>query len=297
MSTFNDDNARVEIKSKFETEFRRFSLEKNKTIKFTEFHNLLENLHKLKEIAFAIYYIDLKDEDLLPITNDENLAVALNHSKPLLRLVIQRKGEGCEEYTNYGTIKRRNLIATVLGTPFKQKPLSISSPHNFRQVSSIIDVDIVPATCRRVRLVKKGSDKPLGFYIRDGASLKATSNGLERIPGIFISRLINGGLAESSGLLAVNDEVLEVNGIEVADKTLDQVTDMMLANRDNLIITVKPANQRTVGTMNRGSFTRKSQKSNGSHQSCSSDELDEIVDMTKQYLDMYNSKNDTILRL
>ena len=32
-----------------------------------------------------------------------------------------------------------------------------------------------------------------------------------------------GGLAESTGLLAVNDEVLEVNGIEVAGKSLDQV--------------------------------------------------------------------------
>lgn len=36
-----------------------------------------------------------------------------------------------------------------------------------------------------------------------------------KVPGIFISRLVPGGLAESTGLLAVNDEVLEVNGIEV----------------------------------------------------------------------------------
>jgi partitioning defective protein 6 len=43
------------------------------------------------------------------------------------------------------------------------------------------------------------------------------------VPGIFISRLVPGGLAESTGLLAVNDEVLEVNGIEVNGKTLDQV--------------------------------------------------------------------------
>ena len=35
-------------------------------------------------------------------------------------------------------------------------------------------------------------------------------------------RLVPGGLAESTGLLGVNDEVLEVNGIEVAGKTLDQ---------------------------------------------------------------------------
>lgn len=91
------------------------------------------------------------------------------------------------------------------------------------QVSSIIDVDVVPETCRRVRLVKHGSERPLGFYIRDGASFRITPQGVENVPGIFISRLVPGGLAESTGLLAVNDEVLEVNGIEVAGKTLDQV--------------------------------------------------------------------------
>ena len=47
------------------------------------------------------------------------------------------------------------------------------------------------------------------------------------MPGIFISRLVPGGLAESTGLLAVNDEVLEVNGIEVAGKSLDQVQHWM----------------------------------------------------------------------
>lgn len=42
-----------------------------------------------------------------------------------------------------------------------------------------------------------------------------TPQGVMKIQGIFISRLVEGGLAESTGLLAVNDEVLEVNGIEV----------------------------------------------------------------------------------
>ena len=51
---------------------------------------------------------------------------------------------------------------------------------------------------------------------------------LPQVPGIFISRLVPGGLAESTGLLAVNDEVLEVNGIEVAGKTLDQVSENYL---------------------------------------------------------------------
>lgn len=212
-----------------------------------------------------------------------------------------------EELNGYGTLKPRNLISTILGgTPAKTKTLPISNPHDFRQVSAIIDVDIVPETCRRVRLLKHGSDKPLGFYIRDGTSVKVTQNGkacffyifstlmllilvgLEKIPGIFISRLVPGGLAESTGLLAVNDEVLEVNGIEVAGKTLDQVTDMMVANSSNLIVTVKPANQRTLGPPRRGSFGRSSHMSSGSHQSnttAGSDpedkfDQDEIVDFT-----------------
>ena len=159
-----------------------------------------------------------------------------------------------------------------------------------RQVSAIIDVDVVPETCRRVRLLKHGSDRPLGFYIRDGTSVRVTPAGLEKVPGIFISRLVPGGLAESTGLLAVNDEVLEVNGIEVMGKSLDQVTDMMVANSSNLIVTVKPANQRTL-ISNRGSFSRTSNLSHGSALSRGSsnapeslgdhfDEEDEIRDLT-----------------
>lgn len=151
----------------------------------------------------------------------------------------------------HGTIKPKNLISSILGgTPGKPKSIAISNPHDFRQVSlyvdyfllyfmistdstfnysynqvsAIIDVDILPETCRRVRLLKHGSDKPLGFYIKDGESFRILSGGgIEKVPGVFISRLVPGGLAESTGLLAVNDEVLEVNGIEVAGKTLDQV--------------------------------------------------------------------------
>ena len=85
----------------------------------------------------------------------------------------------------------------------------------------------MPETCRRVRLLKHDSDKPLGFYIKDGESFRLLPSsagcGIEKVPGVFISRLVPGGLAESTGLLAVNDEILEVNGIEVAGKTLDQV--------------------------------------------------------------------------
>jgi hypothetical protein len=53
--------------------------------------------------------------------------------------------------------------------------------------------------------------------------VRLSDSGVEKVPSIFISRLVNGGLAEMTGLLAVDDEVLEVNSIEVAGKSLDQV--------------------------------------------------------------------------
>jgi len=114
---------------------------------------------------------------------------------------------------------------------------SIGPPLDFRRVSAVVDVDLVPATQRRVQLMRAADDRrPLGFFIRDGTHAAGG--------GVFSSRLVPGGLAAGTGLLAVNDQVLEVNGIDVAGKTLDQVTDMMVANSACLVITIRPFNQR-----------------------------------------------------
>ncbi|XP_052396500.1 partitioning defective 6 homolog beta-like [Carassius gibelio] len=239
----------VEVKSKFGAEFRRFSLERSKPGRFDEFYGLLQHVHRIPNVDLLVGYADVHG-DLLPINNDDNYHKAISMAAPLLRLFLQRKEEA--DYSAFGTdtITRKKTpaaLAAVLLRPDvnkKKPPVIISLPKDFRPVSSIIDVDILPETHRRVRLYKHGQEKPLGFYIRDGSSVRVTPQGLEKVPGIFISRMVPGGLAESTGLLAVNDEVLEVNGIEVSGKSLDQVTDMMIANSHNLIITVKPANQR-----------------------------------------------------
>jgi partitioning defective protein 6 len=232
---------------------------------------------------------------LLPINNDNNLARVLQFTMGVLRLLIQRRGECYSNYPyetnnknnaqfntttqnssgmNNSNSYRANNILNQIKT-FKDftsssshgvnapSRLKISYPEDFRPVSAIIDVDILPESHRRVRLHKHKSSRPLGFYIRDGRSLRVTSQGVEQVPGIFISRLMPGGLAESTGLLSVNDEVVEVNGIEVAGKTLDQVTDMMVANSSNLIITVKPTNQRY--NLNKTSFNTSNNTSSSIH--------------------------------
>ncbi|KAL4629925.1 hypothetical protein GN956_G17198 [Arapaima gigas] len=252
-----DCNA-VEVKSKYGAEFRRFSVDRVKPGKFEEFYKLILHIHRIANTEVMIGYADVHG-DLLPINNDDNFCKAVSSAHPLLRIFIQRQGEiqiqagthARTEFTflyNFGTntlTRRKKAVVTLRNDVNRKRPqIRIGMPQDFRPVSSIIDVDILPESHRRVRLYRHGSDKPLGFYIRDGTSVRVTPHGLEKVPGIFISRMVPGGLAESTGLLAVNDEVLEVNGIEVSGKTLDQVTDMMIANSHNLIITVKPVNQR-----------------------------------------------------
>ncbi|XP_031722235.1 par-6 family cell polarity regulator gamma b isoform X1 [Anarrhichthys ocellatus] len=241
-----DCNA-VEVKSKYGAEFRRFSVDRVKPGKFEEFYKLILHIHRIANMEVMIGYADIHG-DLLPINNDDNFCKAVSTAHPLLRVIIQRQEE--VDYANYGTNtitrKKKAVVVALRNNDINRKRphIRIGMPQDFRPVSSIIDVDILPESHRRVRLYRHGSDKPLGFYIRDGTSVRVTPHGLEKVPGIFISRMVPGGLAESTGLLAVNDEVLEVNGIEVTGKSLDQVTDMMIANSHNLIVTVKPVNQR-----------------------------------------------------
>ncbi|XP_056455609.1 partitioning defective 6 homolog alpha-like [Gadus chalcogrammus] len=241
----------VEVKSKFDAEYRRFALKRSGAGGFQEFYRLLQSVHHIPGTDLMLGYADIHG-DLLPINNDDNFQKAVSSANPLLRIILTRKeDEPIVFATNSLQRRKKGLGLTGLrpnasgSTHQKNKPvLMIGLPQDFRQISSIIDVDILPESHRRVRLHKHGTRKPLGFYIRDGVSVRVTPQGVEKVPGVFISRLVRGGLAESTGLLGVNDEILEVNGIDVAGKSLDQVTDMMVANSHNLIVTVKPANQR-----------------------------------------------------
>uniref|UniRef100_A0A4W5M9B7 Par-6 family cell polarity regulator gamma a n=1 Tax=Hucho hucho TaxID=62062 RepID=A0A4W5M9B7_9TELE len=240
--------ATVEVKSKYGAEFRRFSLDRSNPGEFQDFYKLILCLHRLTSIDVMIGYADIQGE-LLPINNDDNFCKAVSTAPTLLRIFIQRQEEVDDNnFCPNATVTRRRKVPAIplpRGDVNRKRPtVRISRPQDFRPISSIIDTDFLPASQRRVRLYRQGSEKPLGFYIRDGTTVRVTPHGLEKVPGIFISRLVPGGLAESTGLLAINDQVLEVNGIEVMGKVLDQVTDMMIANSHNLIITVKPVNQR-----------------------------------------------------
>lgn len=45
---------------------------------------------------------------------------------------------------------------------------------------------------------------------------------------VVISRIVRGGAAERSGLLSEGDEILEINGIEIRGKDVNQVFDILV---------------------------------------------------------------------
>nr|CAD7463391.1 unnamed protein product [Timema tahoe] len=85
------DSGTVEVKSKFDAEFRRFSVTRDSTGKYEDFKELVERLHHLADVPFLISYTDPSDGDLLPINNDDNLGRAILNARPLLRVIVQRK--------------------------------------------------------------------------------------------------------------------------------------------------------------------------------------------------------------
>ena len=88
----------VEVKSKFDAEFRRFAVQINEISTFEAFQAMLAEVHLLgnekdstgasvgPKPAFHICYIDPKDNDLLPINNTDNYLRAMKNAKPPLRL-------------------------------------------------------------------------------------------------------------------------------------------------------------------------------------------------------------------
>uniref|UniRef100_A0A3Q3VX63 Protein PALS1 n=1 Tax=Mola mola TaxID=94237 RepID=A0A3Q3VX63_MOLML len=63
--------------------------------------------------------------------------------------------------------------------------------------------------------IEKAQDIPLGATVRN------------EMDSVVISRIVRGGAAERSGLLSEGDEILEINGIEIRGKDVNQVFDIL----------------------------------------------------------------------
>lgn len=61
------------------------------------------------------------------------------------------------------------------------------------------------------------------LYVLQGATVR------NEMDSVVISRIVRGGAAERSGLLSEGDEILEINGIEIRGKDVNQVFDILVS--------------------------------------------------------------------
>ncbi|XP_020784537.1 protein PALS1 [Boleophthalmus pectinirostris] len=85
-------------------------------------------------------------------------------------------------------------------------------------------------TVKLVR-IEKARDIPLGATVRN------------EMDSVVISRIVRGGAAERSGLLSEGDEILEINGIEIRGKDVNQVFDILADMHGLLTFVLIPSAQ------------------------------------------------------
>ncbi|XP_055303206.1 uncharacterized protein LOC129568883 isoform X3 [Sitodiplosis mosellana] len=87
-----------------------------------------------------------------------------------------------------------------------------------------------------IRIIKiEKSAEPLGATVRNEGE------------AVVIGRIVRGGVAEKSGLLHEGDEILEVNGIGMRGKSVNDVYDLLSAMTGTLVFLIVPACQPPIG--------------------------------------------------
>lgn len=101
-------------RNQFEAEQRRWSIRRSEPCTFEEFYKQVKSLFLLVDLQFLISYVDPSDNDLLPINNDDNFGRALSTARPLLRIIIQRKGSLRRRLNNCWNITYSKLYCNCL---------------------------------------------------------------------------------------------------------------------------------------------------------------------------------------
>nr|XP_050867399.1 protein PALS1 isoform X4 [Vespula vulgaris] len=122
-------------------------------------------------------------------------------------------------------IAHDSVISYVEGFQRKHSPSSSSpsrppSPTSSWRESRVDNIKII-------RIEK--TNEPLGATVRNDGD------------AVIIGRVVRGGAADKSGLLHEGDEVLEVNGVEMRGKSVNDVCDILAGMQGSLTFLVLPA--------------------------------------------------------
>ncbi|CAH3190102.1 unnamed protein product, partial [Porites evermanni] len=111
----------------------------------------------------------------------------------------------------------------------------------------------------RIDLQREKKGRGLGFNIRGGKDSPY-------IPGdssIYVTRINGDGVAARDGRLSVGDKILEINGVNVENSTVDRAVDLIQSKKKKLLLLVeKKALQQVVKTVREGAVDSQRGKEN-----------------------------------
>uniref|UniRef100_A0A3Q1GHW6 Protein PALS1 n=1 Tax=Acanthochromis polyacanthus TaxID=80966 RepID=A0A3Q1GHW6_9TELE len=110
---------------------------------------------------------------------------------------------------------------------------ALMQAHDSVAVQEMAEESVTQYLGETVKLVRleKTRDTPLGATVRND------------MDSVVVSRVVKGGAAERSGLLSEGDEILEINGISIRGKHINEVHDLLQQMQGTLTFLLIPSSQ------------------------------------------------------
>ncbi|XP_030577054.1 MAGUK p55 subfamily member 5b isoform X3 [Archocentrus centrarchus] len=121
-------------------------------------------------------------------------------------------------------------LRALLTNPHLQ---ALMQAHDSVAVQEMAEENVTQYLGETVKLVRleKARDTPLGATVRND------------MDSVVVSRVVKGGAAERSGLLSEGDEILEINGIPIRGKHVNEVHDLLQQMHGTLTFLLIPSSQ------------------------------------------------------
>uniref|UniRef100_A0AAX7UAE9 Protein PALS1 n=1 Tax=Astatotilapia calliptera TaxID=8154 RepID=A0AAX7UAE9_ASTCA len=121
-------------------------------------------------------------------------------------------------------------LRALLTNPHLQ---ALMQAHDSVAVQEMAEESVTQYLGETVKLVRleKARDTPLGATVRND------------MDSVVVSRVVKGGAAERSGLLSEGDEILEINGISIRGKHVNEVHDLLQQMHGTLTFLLIPSSQ------------------------------------------------------
>ncbi|KAG7508628.1 MAGUK p55 subfamily member 5 isoform X1 [Solea senegalensis] len=126
--------------------------------------------------------------------------------------------------------KEGSELRSLLTNPHLQ---ALMQAHDTVAGQEMKDENATQSLSETVKLVRleKARDTPLGATVRND------------MDSVVVSRVVKGGAAERSGLLSEGDEILEINGISIRGKHINEVHDLLQQMQGTLTFLLIPSSQ------------------------------------------------------